>query len=348
MNKRKIISLSIFFVFGVISVTGLIMYLVPYNRVTAALHTVFGALFIVLAIWHLTNNFISIKSYTLKRGSKRITRNFLVVSLAVISLVLYGVANGSPFQGAYNFGNELRNTQRGIDVEDHPKFQRIVLDRAAGNLRIEIEAKKGPSFNYPLFALWMEDPAGNYLQTLYISESISTSTFDYGKEVDGQWSPDILRRPEALPVWSHKRGKRASDGYFIPLMPGDSKDIDAYSGATPTDNFIIETRAVWNPIGKFNIFLEVNQSYDWNEYYTPDRYPDDIIYSGSGQVGQPALVYGGTFDMEVSKDSEMVLLKLAGHAHHSGKDGQLYPSLDEITTARDIIERILVKVERGV
>lgn len=340
MRKRKIISLSIFITFFIISVTGVIMYFFPHSRITSAIHSLFGAIFTALAIWHLVNNFVSIKSYTIVKKTKKFSASFMLILSLATSLLFYGLYNGELFQGFYNYGNEIRSSQRGVELSEDKTHQKITLQDAIGNKKIELELKKGSEFSFPLFAFWLEDINGNYLQTLYVSESISTSTFDYGKEENGEWSPDIVRRPEALPVWSHKRGKKAKDGYYIPLKPSDSKDIDAYSGATPTDNFSIETMAKIDTQSEVFVFMEVNQSYDWNEFYHKDLYPQDKIYSGSGQVGQPALVYKG----KLSSNKEIALLELTGRSHHSGRTGLIYSDLDEISTAKNIVEYVLVKI----
>jgi hypothetical protein len=50
-----------------------------------------------------------------------------------------------------------------------------------------------------LFTVWVEDSIGNYIETLYISKVISSSTFDYGTKIGKKWAAAIKRRPEAVP-----------------------------------------------------------------------------------------------------------------------------------------------------
>lgn len=191
--------------------------------------------------------------------------------------------------------------------------------------------------------IWVEDIDGNYIESLFVPKSIATSEYLNGKpDKNGIWKPAIVRRPESLPYWAHKRGIRASDGLYIPL--GKAYDIDAVSGATPTEDFIINSKAKLGKLKKFRILMEVNQSFNWNKYYSKDRFPNDSIYSGSGRVGQPAIVYAVDVDLDKIKTSKNYLFESIGHSHHSGKTGELFTDMLNITTALDIIDRGIVKV----
>ena len=98
------------------------------------------------------------------------------------------------------------------------------------------------------------------------------------------------------------------------------------------------------PLPLFKLFLEVNQSFDWNDYYTKARFPEDKIYSGSGQNGQPSVVYAATIDL--AQKTRHYMLSPVGHGHHGGGDGKLDPDLSNLTTALDIVDGVLVKVSQ--
>lgn len=216
------------------------------------------------------------------------------------------------------------------------KFETNV--NGSGN-EFEIDFQKGPEFYYPLFAIWIEDIDGNYIQTLYVSQSIAKGIFNYGKVKDKNWVKDSKRRPAALPYWGHKRGIKADDGLFIPTP--EKPIADAYTGATPQNSFVLITKSDENLPNKFSILLEINQSWDWNSYWTNNKFPDDEDYKTSSQ---PALVYKADIDLESAKESYN--LQLIGHSHYSGKDGNLYNDLNTITTAKEIVEKISVKIKK--
>jgi len=60
--------------------------------------------------------------------------------------------------------------------------------------------EKGESFNHPLMALWVEDTSGNYLQTLYVAESIASGTYGHGNKATGKCLPGPLRSAATLPL----------------------------------------------------------------------------------------------------------------------------------------------------
>ena len=202
---------------------------------------------------------------------------------------------------------------------------------------LRIEVKKGPGHNHPLFAIWVEDTNGTYIQSLYVSTSIATSIFNYGERKEGTWTNGVVRRPAALPYWGHKRGIKASDGLYIPL-PEDPLP-DAYSGATPKNDFTLETRLDKPGAEVYFVLIEVNQPWDWNEFWTNNKFPEDEDYKASSQ---PAVVYRAI----VSKGSrgEPVSFELIGHSHYSGKDGSLTEDVTSLTTALQIVEAAKVVV----
>lgn len=63
MNFKILVSLTVAMSFLVLAVSGFLSFLLPYSRVTAAVHSVFGFLFFCAVLPHVWNNFKSLKSY---------------------------------------------------------------------------------------------------------------------------------------------------------------------------------------------------------------------------------------------------------------------------------------------
>lgn len=213
----------------------------------------------------------------------------------------------------------------------------FVTNPAGKGPEITVDLTPGESFYYPLFAIWLETAEGNYIQTLYVAKAVATGIFEYGRQEKNKWITSPKRAPQTLPYWAHKRGIRADDGLFMP----DEKSAvpDAYTGATPKTGFLLSSRAD-NPLpDKFRVMLEINQNWDWNEYWTNDKYPDDENYKWSCQ---PALVYEAVIDIKSLKD--FYIMSPAGHSHYSGKNGELFTDLSTLTTALQIADSIVVKV----
>ncbi len=197
---------------------------------------------------------------------------------------------------------------------------------------IEIDFKKGPEHNHPIMAIWLEDTKGNYIETLYVAESIGNGIFGHGMNKEGKWEPGPIQRPAALPYWWHKYG-------FLP--DPENRVPDAISGPTPEANFVLLTNTVGELPEQFNVLFEINQSWDWNEYWTNDKFPDDAEYKTSSQ---PALVYIAFVDRQ--KDQTEFSFQIAGHSHYSGTNGNLYTNTESLTTAKDIVSHIKLKIQK--
>ncbi|MBL7113875.1 MAG: hypothetical protein ISS19_18195 [Bacteroidales bacterium] len=216
-------------------------------------------------------------------------------------------------------------------------YQSIIANAGKEGPAITLEFKKGKEHNHPSFVLWAEDMDGNYIQTLFITESLGTGVFGHGDASTGKWMPGEIRRPAAIPYWAHKRGITAEDGLYMPS--GKNPVPDAYTGATPAGSFEVTTRFDEDPPARFKILFEINQTWDWNEYWTNNKYPDDDEYKTSCQ---PALVYAAEIDLNNRQSSYP--MKVIGHSHYSGKTGELFTDLSTITTALDIGESITIKI----
>jgi hypothetical protein len=228
--------------------------------------------------------------------------------------------------------------QDGKKMKTPQPVQILTTNSDGSGQQLTIEFSKGKSHNHPLMAIWVEDTSGNYIQTLYVAQSIATGIFARGDNSTGQWTQGEVRRPAALPYWSHKRGVVAEDGLYMPTPRNPVPD--AYSGATPPNDFILNTRLDKDLSGVFNVLLEINQPWDWNEYWNNSKYLDDYEYKTSAQ---PAVVYQVT--IEINGDEKETEMKVIGHSHYAGKDGKLYPDTSTLTTALQIAGKIVVKVE---
>jgi len=86
--------------------------------------------------------------------------------------------------------------------------------------------------------------------------------------------------------------------------------------------------------------MEINQPWDWNEYWNNTLYTDELDYKSSCQ---PAVVYSALVDFD--GPAMEIAMKPVGHSHYSGKNGELYTDLSTITTALHIAEVIKVTLK---
>ena len=202
---------------------------------------------------------------------------------------------------------------------------------------LEIVMVKGEGHNHPLMAIWVEDESGRFIQTLYVAQSIGKGIFQHGDASRGFWMPGEIRRPAALPYWSHRRGIKADDGLYVPSPTNPIPD--AYTGPTPGKSFLLHTRLNDEKLVKFHVLFEINQTWDWNEFWTNNKYPEDEQYKTSCQ---PALVYSTFIDLNNLKDEYD--MRIIGRSHHAGANGNLYEDLQTLTTALHIADQIIVRI----
>jgi hypothetical protein len=199
--------------------------------------------------------------------------------------------------------------------------------------------------NHPQMAAWVETEDGEFLATLFITKRLGTQDWR-GAPADPTPAKEI-RRVEALPVWSHRHGKRYADE--LPVPTREEPMPDAVTSATPSQSFSLRTVLPEEP-RTIRVYFEVNNSTDFNETYAQDAEPGDAGYSG-GEFGsgQPSLVYRASVDTGRFSEGSAptVRLELVGHGSPDGSTGEIYQDLDGITTARSILRSVTVSARAG-
>jgi len=168
--------------------------------------------------------------------------------------------------------------------------------------------------NSPQLAAWIEDSEGNYVSTIAVSE----------KSAKDKWiSAPREGRPEALPVWSHKQ-----HNFSV------ADELDVVSSATIKGSLEagIDQNLLING-NTYNVFLEVNHSFDYNDHWTKDN---------SGVNGQPSLVYHAQF---VAGQQNSISLVPIGHGSVDGSNGNIIRELENLTTALTIIHNASIVIK---
>ena len=219
-----------------------------------------------------------------------------------------------------------RNTNEIIVYEDN-------LSTTTGE-KLNFVFKNGKEFNHPTYVIWMEDLYGNYIKTLFVTKSYSSGIFGHQMVGDTVWlkTKGESHQPAALPYWTNKKGL-INDSKLIPTP--EDPFVDAYSGATPLHDFNFKTTVSENR--PYRIFIEINQTWDWNEYWTNNKYPDNHAYKHSAQ---PSIIYAVT----VNKDQDSFYMNPIGHGDPKGETGRLFTQLNTLTTAQNIFESIEIVI----
>lgn len=200
--------------------------------------------------------------------------------------------------------------------------------------KLTISIKKGESFNHPSFVIWMEDMNGNYVNTIFITKSYASGIFGYEMVGDTVWLKTSGRsyQPAALPYWTHKKGM-IDEKYLVPTP--EHPYLDALTGATPDKDFKLISGAIVEG-DQYRILLEVNQAWDWNKFWTNNKFPDSPAYKHSAQ---PSIIYAVVINQEDSK----YYLNPIGHGDPKGKSGKIFTDLSTLSTVKEIFESIIIE-----
>jgi hypothetical protein len=182
------------------------------------------------------------------------------------------------------------------------------------------------------FAVWLEDPGGGFIATLYVTDFI-------GRRGGGNRSvdPDIDtgdgNRLNALPIWAHRRNVVDNTFGIANVYPPSSShssypaDMDAVSQATPGAGPRIMTWPMTGlPSGECRVWIEANESFDFNDFYHFSFYR-----------GQPSVVWTAGFFTAGAPDTGLVL-DYAGYGSTDGSTGDVHPPDSTITTADHLLD----------
>lgn len=358
IQRRVFVSVSLAAFLSVMLVTSVLMFSQRHTVSTALIHTAVGAAMLLFAFWHLAN-FAPLKQYF---RARRLWASIAVV--AAIGLLLASYLPVKPLYQFYLWGSTLRAMG---SSEDRTLIRYVQLDfnpDGAEGLALRMDLRAGPHMAYPQYAFWLETLEGAFIQPLYVTQSVAKSQFDNkailqedvvltsnpfdGNAHEGESLFSFISEPrtsssrfrrESLPVFLHKSGAIRSDSESV-----DLSTIDGYSGATLNDSFLLDTVSPLEVSRRYRLRLEINQSFDFNEYYSSDRFSEDPVYSGNGYSAQPSLIYEAIID--AGSKQTYYPMTLIGHGHHSGQNGEVYPDLSHITTARSIVDRIIIELRR--
>ena len=208
------------------------------------------------------------------------------------------------------------------------------VDSHAKGKAISISGTIGKGHNHPSFVIWQENMQGDIVRTLFITKSYASGIFGHENIGDTAWvkRPGKSYQPSALPYWTFKKGKIA-DKTYVPTA--ENPFVDAVSGATPKANFSFSTHIQFDHSTR--ILMEINQAWDWNDYWTNDKFAGSEAYKHSAQ---PSLIYAVT----ISNSDSVFYLNPIGHGDPKGETGKLFTDLSGFTTAKEIFKQLKINL----
>ena len=313
---RHFVNHALLLFFLVLAGSGILSFFEPFKLLTTRIHIVFGFGLVVLVLLHVVDRLRYFKkSFASKNKAALPSRHFSAAAGLCAFLLLSSVFNCQPVRGFIDLGYEARNRAIIFRTDEKtvymPAVDGSMLKHAPGeDTAVLMEIEYGPEFDAgdeTQVAVWAENSVGMMIKTFFVSEA---SAFSEEIPFDGE----LRRRSEILPVWRHR----------YTLLSGVDPDgnLDGASGATPDHSFSIEQylKADSSP---FYLYFEINK-------------PGD---------GQPSAIFGAYIEVKSAKD--YYLLSLVGHGGDgSAMRGHMFYDLEKLTTARELIEKITVRVNR--
>ena len=168
----------------------------------------------------------------------------------------------------------------------------------------------------PSVAVWAETATGTMIETLFLDQSLA-----FVEKVD--WHGSLVQRDHILPIWRNR--------YTAISGIDSSGKVDATTGATETHSFALDPYLVAGEAKKFVVCVEINAPSD----------PDDKWQSA--ELGQPSLLY--TALVKVDTDQRYRTLDLT--AYGSPGKGELRYDLETVSSAKRLVDLLLVKLEDG-
>ncbi|MFH5884506.1 DUF4405 domain-containing protein [Halalkalibaculum sp. DA3122] len=350
---RHFVNLALVPFFLTLVVTGIMRFLLPFSLITTRVHIISGFAVLVLVGLHLISRMAYFKTVIQSAGNgsgngrkNRVSQKTLigVAGLWIILLTtsLWGLPPASQvIDTSYESRNRatiFRSDPQTVykPVDDGMRLKRVTDSDASLLVQLDWSSSflerygqnRGPfSDSRPQIAIWAESETGTLIETLYLSETAAFSERFH-------WAGHQQRRVDILPIWRNR----------FTLTTGiapDGEQAVFFSGATPEHSFSVHNylKTDSNP---FYLYVEINAPADPNDYFNSNREPDQPGYTKPG-IGQPSVLYGAY--IEPTEDKQYLLLDLVGHGGSNPSDGNIHYDLAPLTSARELVEKILVRVQ---
>lgn len=329
---RHLVNIGLLLCFTTLAITGVCSFVLPFEITTTRIHIVFGLMTTIFVGLHLCSRlryFVTLFSTSRSRAQ---TRDKVIgigsMLLAWIALLYASIADQPPVPLLISQGYEARHQKEIFRANPQASFQRrenvlkTVREGQSPDIGIVCEVEIAPQASKApgAIAIWAESQTGSLIETFYLSESLAYSDFPV-------WAGQKTPRHHILPIWRH----RYTLVNGVEPVDDPAQKVDAYTGATENHSFSIDSRLT-NDQQPFLIYVEINFPQDPNPTY------DDPL------LGQPSLLYSAYIDPSATQPWS--ILELIGHAGGAREDGEIRYDLENITTARDNLEKVLVKVTR--
>ena len=165
MKNKNLVSLTIAIAFFLLATTGILLYVKQKAHFIEMTHTIFGLVFISYAIFHIFNNWDSIKAYSKDRKSGSIKKELVVASLITGIILVLSVTE--VLEPVAEFGKIFAKESKRPSTVNFA--EKKTLDSTQGH-PVVILLQKGKEATFSGVSVEVADTTGKVLETLLAPE----------------------------------------------------------------------------------------------------------------------------------------------------------------------------------
>lgn len=307
--KRHSVSLLIAILFVILSVTGVMCFLLPFNLLAVSVHSLLGFVFIAGIALHIRNHIRELRRYFAQPVA-------LMLLLCVAVLVAVILWQPKPIKAILGLSRNLGPQLDRFELSGNRMVYRYA---PVPQYRMEVEVMGGKAFqpaNPPAIAIWIENRSGYHIKSLHHTGADPR---------------------QMLPYWHYKRSEYLKHKQRQEEMTEAERkaEVDAMSSATENDSF--DPADYITPKDRdreapYRVMIEVNLAGDGNDHYED----------------QPSLVYGVEVDNRDPRTYQ-VLEIVGYPVAETTEDGErfsLHYADETLSSCLDLLDSALLRIDR--
>ena len=331
-GPRHLVNFALLLSFCALVVSGVLSFTLPFSLVTTRVHVIFGLVSVLLIAFHLVERAPYFRSQIkIVRRERRSLVGRLAAVLACAAILCLAIYDKQPVSAIIAQTYEARH--RNEIVRSSPlvgllqtDFDQVVNRKPGKDADLQISllvrlAERASSTKSKAdsasLAIWAETTSGTMIETLYVDPALAYSD-------QPVWNGVSTPRSSILPIWRHR--------YTAVSGVEPSGELDAATGATASHSFSLTDYLQIGQSQRFVVCVELNAPADSNSHF-PDRH-----------LGQPSLLYTALVDVDGPEN--YFLLSLTGHGGGAETSGAIQYDMDFITSAKELLELVLIQVSR--
>ncbi len=162
----------------VLSFTGLWLFAISHNHVTSGIHLTFGVAFVFVALYHIRNNWGSLKKYSAattvepNTSTRKIPRELSWASGIVFAFLVSAYYEIPPLGSLDQASDGLRGLWQKPPVSKRKNFTEIETQKTLEGKGITLQFEKSKSAQLPLVTVSLIDSSKQFIEAPFVPSKI--------------------------------------------------------------------------------------------------------------------------------------------------------------------------------